>query len=51
MLIYQGENHFLASPYFLDTFQFLLYSSYRHLVLFLPEGLNVIYPKSIAYRT
>ena len=37
--------------HFLDKICPNIVFSLRHLVLFLPEGLNVIYPKSIAYRT
>ena len=43
-LIYQENNLFLASSYFLDNISVFSVFSYRHLVLFLPEGLNAILP-------
>jgi len=45
------KNVFLPQPFFLTNSAFLLYLLIRHLVLFLPEGLIAVYPKSIAYRT
>jgi hypothetical protein len=51
MLIYQLEKLIFASTFFLDKINSLLYFSNQHLVLFLPEELIAVYPKSIASRT
>ncbi len=44
-------NYFQPQLFFLTILIPILYFSIRHLVLFLPEELIAVYPKSIAFRT
>jgi hypothetical protein len=51
MLFCQLNLLVLASAFFLDKTYPIFYIYIRHLVLFLPELLDAVYPKSIAFRT